>query len=93
MLTCRAHGVPFPRQLDLFDRLIGLPVVMRHDRGHGTHAFIGRNRALCCTWCGEGRGQVSEAGADLIQRFVDEFGTLDVPFTLVNSVSPHQEED
>ena len=81
-----------PRQCDLFDPLIGLLVVMPYDRRHGTHAFIGPNRTLCCACHGAYRGRLPECEATRITRHIDEFGTPTVPFTLVSSVS-HQEED
>jgi len=93
VLTCRTHGVPFPRQCDLFDSLVGLAVVTQHRAGHGTLAFVGANHKLRCSWCGDDRGQLSEADANLIANAIPEFGTLDVPIALRHSVLTPEEEE
>jgi hypothetical protein len=82
----------FPRQCDLFDPLIGLQVVLPHDRQHGTGAFIGQNRTLCWARCGADRGHLPAAEASLIANAIHEFGTPTVPIALRHSVFTTEEE-
>jgi hypothetical protein len=70
------------RQGDLFDPLIGLSVIGPFDRQHSTTAFVGPNRTVRCTCHGEPRGLLSDNDADLISRFICEFGPLMEPIAL-----------
>jgi hypothetical protein len=70
------------RQGDLFDPLVGLPVIGPFDRQHGTAAFVGRNRTVLCACHGEPRGQLSDNDADLISHFISEFGPVIDPIAL-----------